>query len=158
MQAQETKESSAFTGALESFSRFRTTGGGEPAGGSGAISVIASGLRVVGDLAGSGGIRIEGQVEGSVTADGSVQVGPEGVVDGRVEAEEVIVAGRVSGSIAAGRVARLRAGCRVEAEVKAPAIELEEGGVVNGRLEMTGSGERRSADSSRNGGARKKEG
>lgn len=137
MPAQETKDVGAFTGALETLSRFR--GSANPNhDGPEAVSIIGQGLKLVGDLTGRGDIQVEGEVEGTVKSDGSVVVGPTGVVDGKIEASEVVAAGRVSGSVEAKSVVRLKQGCRVDADIQTPAMELEEGGVVNGRVDMGG--------------------
>lgn len=115
-------------------------------------SVIGSGMELDGQLRARGDLRIEGRVKGSIRTEGEVVVAPRGVVDGDIEASEVNVGGRVTGSVVASEAARFMEGCHVDAEVRAPVVQIEEGGVVNGRLVMEkesakGSGSRSSGSS-----------
>lgn len=113
---------------------------GRPTGGqSRTVSVLGGGMTVTGDVTGEGEFRIEGRVEGSVTTTGRVVVDASGEVEGGIEAQEVVASGKIFGNIKARDVVRLKNGCQVEADVQAPVIELEEGGTVNGRLDMKGS-------------------
>lgn len=104
--------------------------------GTGTVSVLGGGMVVTGDVKGDGELRIEGRVEGSVTTEGRVIVEPDGHIQGDVEAREVIASGKVSGNITASGAVRMKCGCRIDADVTATSIELEEGGVVNGKLQM----------------------
>lgn len=103
------------------------------------VSVIGPGMRIVGDCTSDGTIRVEGRVEGSVRAEKSVVVGPEGTVVGDVSTQDAIVAGRVQGTISAESRIELQATCRVEGDIRSRRIRLEEGGKVEGKLQMGGS-------------------
>jgi cytoskeletal protein CcmA (bactofilin family) len=100
------------------------------------VSVLGGGMKVTGDVTGEGEFRIEGCVEGSVSAAGRVIVESRGEVLGDIEATEVVASGKVSGKITASGAVRLEKGCRIEADVEAATISLEEGGIVNGTLKM----------------------
>ncbi|HUE76450.1 MAG TPA: polymer-forming cytoskeletal protein [Longimicrobiales bacterium] len=111
----------------------------------GVISIIGPGMRVVGDCETEGTLRIEGTVEGTVRAGKAVVVGKDGVVDGDISTQDAVIGGRVSGSIVAESRLELQATCAVEGKVRARRIKLEEGGRVNGTVEI-GEGSARSAD------------
>jgi len=100
------------------------------------VSIIAPGMKVVGDCSSDGIVRIEGRVEGLIKAAKSVVVGKEGVVKGDIETQDVIVAGRVSGTITAQSRVELQASCHVEGDIRSRRIKLDEGGHVDGRLRM----------------------
>lgn len=134
------KESETLNDLENGVARAFGRNGDAGAGGARTVSVLGGGMTVTGDVTGEGELRIEGRVEGSVTTSGRVIVESSGEVEGGVEAQEVIASGKVSGKITAKATVRLKNGCRVEADVSAPTIELEEGGVVNGRLEMKKGG------------------
>lgn len=118
----------------------RGTNGRPQDGQSRTVSVLGGGMTVTGDVTGEGEFRIEGRVEGSVTTTGRVVVDASGEVEGGIEAQEVVASGKISGNIKAKDAVRLKSGCKVEADVQAPKIELEEGGTVNGRLDMKAVG------------------
>lgn len=111
---------------------------GAPPPGAASTSIIGRGSELTGDLEGSGQLRVEGKVDGTIRMDGEVQVASEGSVEGRIEADEVVAAGSVSGTIAARGAVRLEDGCQVDADVHCPVLELEEGGRLNGRVDMSG--------------------
>lgn len=112
-----------------------TSGATQP-GREGVISIIGPGMRVVGDCESEGTLRIEGSVEGTVRAGKAVVVGKDGVVDGDIETQDAVIGGRVNGSVRAESRLELQATCVVEGKIQARRIKLEEGGTVNGTIEI----------------------
>jgi cytoskeletal protein CcmA (bactofilin family) len=102
----------------------------------GVISIIGPGMRVVGDCQTDGTLRIEGTVEGTVRAGKAVVLGKDGVVDGDITTQDAVIGGRVTGSITAQSRLELQASCMVEGQVKARRIKLDEGGTVNGTVQI----------------------
>ena len=101
-----------------------------------AISIIGPGMKVVGDCITDGTVRIEGRVEGSVQAGKAVVVGKDGTVEGNIETQDAVVSGVVTGTINAESRLELQATCRIEGEVYARRMQLEEGAILNGRVQM----------------------
>ncbi|MBW3554460.1 MAG: polymer-forming cytoskeletal protein [Gemmatimonadetes bacterium] len=102
----------------------------------GVISIIGPGMKVTGDCETEGTLRIEGSVEGTVRAGKAVVVGKDGVVDGDITTQDAVVGGRVTGSIVAESRLELQATCVVEGQIQARRIKLEEGGRVNGTVQI----------------------
>ena len=102
----------------------------------GVISIIGPGMKVTGDCETEGTLRIEGSVEGTVRAGKAVVVGKDGVVDGDIATQDAVVGGRVTGSIIAESRLELQATCVVEGQIQARRIKLEEGGRVNGTVQI----------------------
>lgn len=109
---------------------------GPQPGREGVISIIGPGMQVVGDCETEGTLRIEGSVEGTVRAGKAVVVGKDGVVDGDISTQDAVVGGRVTGSISAESRLELQATCVVEGQIRARRIKLEEGGKVNGMVQI----------------------
>src|SRR5436309_1743799 len=65
------------------------------------LSIIGTGMRVVGDITAEGVVKIEGTVVGTVRAGRQVLVGKGGEVEGDVISREAIIGGEVRGSIRA---------------------------------------------------------
>ena len=82
-----------------------------------------------------GAIHVDGLVEGSIKA-GEVVVEKSGIVQGDIQTQNLIVAGQVSGNIAARGRAEFKASCHVEGDILSPLIKIEEGGRIDGRLQM----------------------
>lgn len=101
-----------------------------------AISIIAAGMKVVGDCETDGTLRIEGSVEGTVRAGKAVVIGRDGLVDGHVHTQDAVVAGRVTGMVTAESRLEVQATARIDGEVRALRMQFEEGAEFNGSLAM----------------------
>lgn len=102
----------------------------------GVISIIGPGMRVVGDCDTEGTLRIEGTVEGTVRAGKAIVVGKDGVVDGDLTTQDAVIGGRVTGSVTAESRLELQATSVIEGKIRARRIKLEEGGTVNGTVQI----------------------
>ena len=100
------------------------------------ISIIGPGMKVIGDCHTDGTIRVEGTVEGSVNAGKAVVIGKQGVVRGNVVTQDAVISGRVQGSLVAESRLELQATCQIEGEVRTRRMQLEEGAVLNGTVQM----------------------
>lgn len=100
------------------------------------ISIIGPGMKVVGDCNTEGTVRIEGQVEGSVVAGKAVVIGKQGKVVGDIHTQDAVISGHVIGTVAAESRLELQATCQIDGEVRTRRMQLEEGAVLNGTVEM----------------------
>lgn len=105
--------------------------------GSSTPTLIAGGATVNGDLKTPGSAVVEGKIVGSVSSQGDVQIGPNGLIDGEVEAKNITVAGRVKGKIFADDKVVLVSGSRVEGDIHSQSLRIEDsvffqGGCVMG--------------------------
>lgn len=104
------------------------------------VSILGSGMKVVGDCFSDEAIRVEGRIEGSVKAGKSVIVGQSGCVIGDVTTKDAIVGGTVQGTIEAASRVELLGTCQVEGDIRSRRIKLDEGGKVDGSLFMSDMG------------------
>ena len=104
--------------------------------GTSAISIIAPGTKVHGDIDTDGTLRVEGAVEGQIKAAKAVVVGKDGVVDGNILTQDAVIGGRVNGTVTAESRLELQATCVIDGEIRARRVKLEEGGKVNGQVAM----------------------
>lgn len=102
----------------------------------GVISIIGPGMRIVGDCETEGTVRVEGRVEGTIRAKKAVVVGREGVVTGEVYTQDAVIGGTVSGTLVAESRLELQETSRLEGEIRARRIRLDEGAMVNGNVQM----------------------
>lgn len=100
------------------------------------ISIIGPGMTVVGDCDTDGTIRIEGTIRGSVRAGKAVVVGKDGVVDGDITTQDAVISGKVLGTVVAESRLELQATSRIDGEVRARRMQLEEGALLNGTVSM----------------------
>lgn len=95
-------------------------------------------MRIIGDCETSGTIRVEGVVEGSIRAGKAVVVGKDGTVQGDITTQDAVISGNVVGTLVVESRLELQATCKIEGEVQATRLQLEEGAVLNGTLSMGG--------------------
>lgn len=119
-------------------SRERTTVAPRAGATEGAISIIGPGMRVEGDMATDGTVRVEGTIIGTIKAGKAVVLGQSGEVIGDVLTRDAVIGGRVKGTIIADSRLELQSSCMVEGEIRAPAshLHLEEGANFNGQIRM----------------------
>jgi cytoskeletal protein CcmA (bactofilin family) len=102
----------------------------------GAISIIAPGTKVTGDVETDGTLRVEGVVEGMIKAAKAVVVGKDGVVNGDIATQDAVIGGKVIGTVVAESRLELQATCVIDGEIRARRVKLDEGGKVNGQVAM----------------------
>lgn len=102
-------------------------------------SVIGADLRVRGACVFRGGLQIDGQVAGDVTAEAgapsALVLGAAGRIEGAVAADQVSVAGTIVGPVQAHERLELLAGARIEGDVRYKLLEMQPGAVVVGQLQ-----------------------
>lgn len=108
--------------------------------GAGGTSVIAAGLKIVGDVETAGTLKIEGTVQGSIRGARQVIVGRSGVIQGDIQAEEIVIGGRVVGTVTASERVEIQANSVIEGDVHTRSIVVFEGGLLNGNVRMDMAG------------------
>jgi cytoskeletal protein CcmA (bactofilin family) len=105
-------------------------------------SLIAQGTRIRGDVKFQEGLRVDGEIYGSIHAqsvEGSLLVISEGaVVEGSLKADHVIINGTVQGPVEA-RDLQLEPKARIDGEVQYLTLEIQSGATVLGQLRPTAS-------------------
>jgi cytoskeletal protein CcmA (bactofilin family) len=116
---------------------------GRSAGAKGGIqSMAAIGKSIIfkGELTGDEDLEIEGQVEGNVRlTNNQLTIGANGRLTAQVVAKSIIVIGRVKGNLTATERIEIQATGIVEGDVKAPRLNVQEGAVLNGGIDMSAS-------------------
>src|SRR5947207_4302404 len=100
------------------------------------LSIIGTGMRVVGDITAEGVVKIEGTVVGTVRAGRQVLVGKGGEVEGDVISREAIIGGEGRCSIRADERGEIQASCVVHGDIAAERLLLQAGGEINGVVRM----------------------
>jgi cytoskeletal protein CcmA (bactofilin family) len=103
---------------------------------------LDQGSKVTGKLSFDGPARIDGQVDGEITAKESVMVGESAVVTAQIKAASIIVAGKVSGDLTASQRIEIRPSAKVLGNLTAPILVVQEGAVFEGHCAMQPEGAR----------------
>ena len=101
-----------------------------------ANTVIGSSLIIDGEISGDEDLVIQGTVKGKISLRESLFVESSGVVEADIETQNVEIAGRVTGNIAATDKVELKSDCRVIGDIKAPRILIADGASFKGNVDM----------------------
>jgi len=124
--------------AISSFGRGK--GGDElpdaPSGGANLSAFIDQGSDFEGKLTFKDTVRIDGTFRGEISSENTLVVGETGSIDATIRSNSVVVSGEVVGNIIATRQIVLHKSAKVQGDMKAPSLIIEEGAVFNGQLTM----------------------
>lgn len=102
-------------------------------------SLIADNLEIIGDVVFSGGLRVDGKVEGNVLGKAGERsllvVSNRGSITGRVHVHDAVVNGRIDGDLEVEHFLELQAGAHVSGHIIYRQLQMDCGAVVDGRLE-----------------------
>jgi cytoskeletal protein CcmA (bactofilin family) len=94
-------------------------------------SIIGEDLTVVGNVNSKGEIQVDGEIQGDIHC-GSLLLGDKSQVIGSVIAEDIVVRGRVVGSVRGLRVT-LQAQSHVEGDIFHQSLAIEQGAYFEGK-------------------------
>jgi cytoskeletal protein CcmA (bactofilin family) len=101
-------------------------------------SLIGAGTTVEGNVIFTGGLRIDGEIKGSVrTVDdqpGTLVLSEHACVDGEVNVAHLVVNGAINGPIRSTEFLELQPCAKVTGDVEYNKIEMHLGAIVQGRL------------------------
>jgi cytoskeletal protein CcmA (bactofilin family) len=96
------------------------------------ISNISENLHITGTVFSSGKISFNGSIKGTLESK-SLYVGENGFIDGKVEADEAVILGRIKGTLKGNKV-RLAASSRIEGDTYHQVIAIEDGAIYEGSI------------------------
>jgi cytoskeletal protein CcmA (bactofilin family) len=101
-------------------------------------TLIGPGTRIDGDVEFTGGLHVDGHINGNIRSrsgrEGLLSVSRQGCVEGSVTAADVVLNGVVKGDIEASGRVQLGADARVLGNVQYAVIESAVGAQINGKL------------------------
>ena len=121
---------------VEMFDRDRNQGTMRATDGDALTAFLGKGTRITGTLVFEGPSRIEGHVEGEVSAQDTLTVGESAVVNARIKGTVVLIRGTVTGDVVAATRLEIRAPAKVTGDITAPTLVVEEGAILEGRCSM----------------------
>lgn len=101
-----------------------------------ALSIIAAGMHITGDVETNGTLKVDGRIDGSIVGARQVMLGRNGAIHGNVHADEVVIGGLVDGAIAADDRLELQSSAVVNGDIDTKSIVVMEGARINGVVRM----------------------
>lgn len=109
----------------------------QPSGGT-----ITSTLLIKGEVRGTEDLYIDGEVQGTIhLTNGRVTVGPHGKISANVDAREVIVRGKVNGSLRGRDRVEIGSTGEVHGDIATSRIAIGEGAQIHSKVEIARAGE-----------------
>jgi cytoskeletal protein CcmA (bactofilin family) len=103
-------------------------------------TIIGRGSFVQGDLKVDHSLRIDGKVKGDVTSVDTLIVGAEGEISGNVTVKNLILGGKVFGSVVAPGRTVLESKSEFHGDLKTAKLTIDEGAIFDGKCSMSESG------------------
>jgi len=101
-------------------------------------SLIGAGTKVTGDIHFTGGLRVDGEIHGSVIADpgkaSTLVLSEQARVNGEIRVTHLVLNGTVAGPIEASEYLELQSKAKVTGDVKYKTLEIQLGAIVEGKL------------------------
>lgn len=110
-----------------------------PAGASGHQTLSAfidHGSEFEGKLSFKDTVRVDGSFRGEISSENTLVVGETGEIFATVRSRTVVIAGAVTGDVVASERLVLQKTARLDGDVQAGSLQMEDGAVLNGRVTM----------------------
>ncbi len=101
-----------------------------------AKNVLSSDVEIKGNIKFAGELAFDGKLEGEIHTDGVLNLGDSAVVNGNINAQSVVVRGKVTGNINAKEKIEIKAKAELFGDIRATKLTVEEGVTFVGRTEV----------------------
>jgi cytoskeletal protein CcmA (bactofilin family) len=102
----------------------------------GSTSLLSKEVKMEGEIQGSENLQVEGRFKGTIKLAGDLYIGPTGVVDADVEADNVIIQGQINGNVLARKQLQIQSSGKLMGDCTAQSIDIKEGALFEGRSKM----------------------
>ncbi len=106
-------------------------------------SIISNGVEIKGELNSKGSIRIDGNLEGTMNVKGDLILGEKGFLKGEINAENMIVAGKIEGNVIANSRLEITSAGSITGDVTCNILIVEEEGILDGKSKMGKPGDKK---------------
>ncbi len=90
-------------------------------------NVLSSDVEIKGNLKFSGELTFDGKLEGEIQTDGVLNLGDSAVVNGNINAQSVVVRGKINGNINAKEKIEIKTKAELFGDIRAAKLVVEEG-------------------------------
>ena len=99
-------------------------------------NVLNADVEIKGNLKFSGELTFDGKVDGEIQTDGVLNLGDSAVVNGNINAQSVVVRGKINGNINAKEKIEIKAKTELFGDIRATKLVIEEGVTFVGKTEV----------------------
>ena len=99
-------------------------------------NVLNSDVEIKGNLKFAGELTFEGKLDGEIQTDGLLNLGDSAVITGNINAQSVVVRGKINGNINAKEKIEIKAKTELFGDIRAAKLVVEEGVTFVGKTEV----------------------
>ncbi len=100
------------------------------------ISILSGGVKFEGKLSSEGNVRIDGEFDGELVVNGNLTLGDKSKGSGTISATNITCGGTINGSVEASEKLVLETTAKVEGEISAKILVINEGASFKGTSNM----------------------
>jgi cytoskeletal protein CcmA (bactofilin family) len=101
-------------------------------------SLVGAGTRIEGNVSFTGGLRVDGEIKGNVSADlgkpSTLVLSEHARVEGEIKVTHLVVNGTIAGPVNASEYLELQSKAKVIGDVHYKTLEIQLGAIVEGKL------------------------
>jgi cytoskeletal protein CcmA (bactofilin family) len=101
-----------------------------------AKNILTSDVEIKGNLKFTGELLFEGKLDGEIQTEGALTLGDGAVITGNINAQSVVVRGKVTGNINAKEKIEIKAKAELFGDIRATKLVIEEGVTYVGKTEV----------------------
>ena len=101
-----------------------------------AKNVLSAEVEIKGNLKFSGELTFDGKLDGEIQTEGVLTLGDSAVINGNINAQSVIVRGKVNGNINAREKVEIKTKAELFGDIRAAKLVIEEGVTYVGKTEV----------------------
>jgi len=99
-------------------------------------NILNSDVEIKGNIKFSGELTLDGRLDGEIHTDGTLQLGESAVINGNINAQSVVVRGKVHGNITAKEKIEVKSKAELFGDIRASKLVIEEGVTYVGKTEV----------------------
>ena len=100
------------------------------------VNMIGAGTTITGDVQSKGDIRVDGTLKGSVSTEGKVVLGREGIIEGDVACKNADISGTLKAKITVSQLLSLKASSKLNGDIITNKLSIEPGASFTGSCSM----------------------
>src|SRR5258706_414207 len=102
-------------------------------------NVLNTDVEIKGNLKFAGELTFDGKLDGEINTDGVLNLGDSAVINGNINAQSVVVRGKINGNVNAKEKIDIKAKTELFGDVRAAKLIIEEGVTFVGKTEVNPS-------------------
>ena len=99
-------------------------------------NILGSDVEIKGNVRFSGELTFEGKLDGEINTDGTLNLGDTAMITGNINAQSVVVRGKITGNISAKEKIEIKTKSELFGDIRSSKLVIEEGVTFVGKTEV----------------------